>query len=128
MAGFFARLFITAFGLWMADTVLSGIRFDGVVSLWLAALLLGLVNGFVRPVVIFLTFPLTLVTLGLFLFVVNGLMVMLVAWLMPSFHIAGLGSAILASVIVGLTGWMANAFIGPRGRVEVWKVRPRPDR
>lgn len=128
MLGFFARLFLTAFGLWMADTVLSGIRFDGVVPLWLAAFLLGLVNGFVRPVVIFLTFPITLVTLGLFLFVINGLMLMLVAWVMPSFHIAGLGSAILASIIVGLTGWAANAFIGNRGRVEIWKVRPRSDR
>ncbi len=128
MVGFFARLFITAFGLWMADAALAGLRFDSVVSLWLAALLLGLVNAFVRPVVIFLTFPLTLVTLGLFLFVVNGLMLLLVAWMMPPFHVAGLGSAILASIIVGLTAWAANVFIGPRGRVEVWNVRPPRER
>jgi putative membrane protein len=59
----------------------------------------------------------------LFLLVVNGSMVMLVAWLMPSFHLAGLGSAILASVIVGLTGWLANAYVGDRARIEVWKTK-----
>ncbi len=122
--GFLARLFITAFGLWMADTILGNIRFEGVFSLWLAAFLLGVVNAFVRPVVVFLTFPITLITLGLFLFVVNGAMLMLVAWIMPSFQVEGLGSAILASVIVGLTAWAANAFVGNQ-RVEVWKVRAK---
>lgn len=123
MQGFLARLFITGLGLLLADVVLPGIRFDNVLALWGAAFLLGLVNAFIRPLIIIATLPLTLLTLGLFLFVVNGLMVMLVAWLMPSFHIAGLGSAILASVIVGLTGWIANAFIGPKARIEVWTTK-----
>ncbi len=127
MRGFLARIFITAFGLWMADTVLQGMRFEGVASLWLAAFLLGLVNAFVRPIVVFLTFPITLLTLGLFLLVVNGTMIMLVSWLMPTFHLESLGSAILASIIVGLTGWAANAFVGSH-RVEVFKARARHDR
>ena len=92
-------------------------------SLWLAAFLLGLVNAFVRPLVILVTLPLTLLTLGLFLLVVNGLMVLLVSWLLPSFHIAGIGSAILASVIVGLTGWIANGFVGRRAKIEVWTAK-----
>jgi putative membrane protein len=107
----------------LADLLLSGVRFDGALSLWLAALLLGVINAFVRPLLILLTLPITLLTLGLFLLVVNGSMVMLVAWLMPSFHLAGLGSAILASVIVGLTGWLANAYVGDRARIEVWKTK-----
>ncbi len=121
--GFIARLFITGLGLLLADALLPGVRFDGAGSLWLAAFLLGLVNAFIRPLFILVTLPLTLLTLGLFLLVVNGLMVLLVAWLMPSFHIAGLWSAILASVIVGLTAWAANAFIGHRAKIEVWQVR-----
>lgn len=125
MTGFLARLFITAFGLWMADAVLPGLRFDGWMSLWLAAFLLGLVNAFVRPIVIFLTLPITLLTLGLFILVINGAMLMLVAWMMPSFRIESLGAAILASIIVGLTAWLANVFIGRRGRVEVWSARSR---
>jgi putative membrane protein len=121
--GFIARVFITGLGLLLADALLPGVRFDGAVSLWLAALLLGLVNAFVRPLVILVTLPLTLLTLGLFLLVVNGMMVLLVAWLMPSMHIAGLGSAILAALIVGLTGWLANAYVGDRARIEVWKTK-----
>lgn len=125
MTGFVTRLLITAFGLWMADVLLSGIHFDGIVSLWLAAALLGLVNAFVRPVVVFLTFPLTLFSLGLFLFVVNGAMVLFVGWVMPAFHIEGLGWAILASIVVGLTGWAANAFVGNRGNVEIWTIKTK---
>lgn len=125
MRGFLARLFITAFGLWLADFALRGVRFDGVWALWLAALLLGIINAFIRPIVIVLTLPITIVSLGLFLLVVNGAMVLLAAWLMPSFHITGLGTAILASIIVGATGWIANAFVGDRGHVEIWRVRAR---
>lgn len=125
MRGFIARLFITAFGLWMADLALDGVRFDGVAALWIAALLLGFVNAVLRPILIILTLPFTLVTLGLFVFVVNGAMVLLVSRVMSAFHVDGLGTAILASIIVGITGWAANAFVGNRGTVEVWSTRGR---
>ena len=114
-----ARVLITAFGLWIADVMLDGVSFDNVVDLWIAAVLLGLVNAVVRPIVIFLTLPITFVTLGLFLFVVNGLMVLLVHWFMPQFHIQGLGTAIWTSIIVGLTGWVAGGLLGDnKVRVE----------
>ena len=119
MRGFIARILITAFGLWIADLALAGVRFDGAGPLFLAALLLGFVNAIVRPIVVVLTLPITLLSLGLFTFVINGAMLLLVARLMPSFHLEGLGTAIVASVIVGLTSWLANGFIGNRGRVEV---------
>ncbi len=114
MRSFLARVLVTAFGLWMADQLLAGIRFDSAGSLWIAALLLGVVNAVVRPVVFFLTLPITVLTLGLFVFVINGAMVLLVARLMPSFHTDGLGAAILASVVVSLTAWAANTFIGKK--------------
>lgn len=123
MRGFLARVLITAFGLWIADLLLAGLRFDGAGPLFLAAFLLGLVNAFIRPIVVVLTLPVTLVTLGLFLLVINGAMVLLVARLMDAFHLEGLGTAIVASVIVGITGWVANGFVGDRGKVEVWKVK-----
>jgi putative membrane protein len=112
MPSFFARLLITAFGLWVADEVLSGVRFDTTTSLLAAALLLGVVNAIVRPIVVFLTLPITFLTLGLFLLVINGCMVLIVSQVMSSFHIDTLSTAILASLIVGLTGWAANRFIG----------------
>ena len=114
MSSFIARVFLTAFGLWMADQVLSGVSFDSGASLWIAALLLGIANAVIRPVVFILTLPITLLTLGLFVFVVNGAMVLLVDRLMPSFHTDSLSTAILASIIVSLTGWAANAFIGKK--------------
>ncbi len=123
MRGFVARVVITAFGLWVADLVLDGLRFDGAGPLFLAAVLLGFVNAFVRPIVIILTLPLTLFSLGLFLHVINGAMLQLVANLMDPFHLEGLWTAILGSIIVGLTGWVANGFIGSKGRVEVWAAR-----
>ena len=128
MRGFVARCLITAFGLWLADMLLLGVRFDGAGPLFIAALLLGVVNAVVRPVVVLLTFPFTLVTLGLFLLVVNGLMVLLVAKMMPSFHVEGLGSAILASIIVGLTAWAANGFVGDRGHIHVWTASSKKER
>lgn len=118
-------MLITAFGLWIADLLLAGIRFDGAGSLFLAAALLGVVNAIVRPIVILLTLPVTLLTLGLFLLVINGGMILLVAWIMPTFHVAGLSSAIPASIIVGLTAWVANSYVGDKGRFEVWSAKRR---
>jgi putative membrane protein len=79
----------------------------------------------VRPLLILLTLPLTILTLGLFLFVVNAAMVGLVAKLLDGFTIAGFGSALLGSLIVSVTAWVASSFIGPKGRVEVLVVRSR---
>ena len=112
MPSFIARILITAFGFWVADEVLSGVRFDSTTSLLAAAFLLGIVNAIVRPVVFFLTLPITFLTLGLFILVINGGMVLLVSRIMSSFHIDSLGTAVLASLIVGLTGWAANRFVG----------------
>ena len=92
MSGFLIRLAIGAFGLWMADLLLSGISIDGTSTLLLAAFLLGVVNAFVRPIFVILTLPLTLLTLGLFLLVINAAMLGLVAAMLPGFHVAGFGS------------------------------------
>lgn len=125
MRGFLLRLLITAGGLWLAAYWLDGVQFDGPAALVIAALLLGLANAIVRPIALVLTFPITLVTLGLFVLVINGAMVLLVAALMPSFHVAGLWPAILASIIVSVTGWIANAFVGHKGTVEKWEANDR---
>ncbi len=112
MHSFIARVLIAAFGFWVADELLSGVQFDSTAALLIAALLLGIANAVVRPVVFVLTLPITFLTLGLFILVVNGLMVLLVSGIMSSFHIDSLGTAVLASLIVGLTGWAANRFVG----------------
>ena len=86
MVGFLLRAAISALGLWVASLVLPGIAFESPGKLAIAAVLLGLVNALVRPIAFILTLPLTLVTLGLFLFVLNAAMVGLVARLVPGLH------------------------------------------
>jgi putative membrane protein len=118
MTGFFFRLLITALGLWAASAIVTGVQFDGWRTLIIAALLLGIVNAVIRPIILILTLPLTVLTLGLFILVVNGISLSLVAWVLPGFHVAGLGAAILGSIVVGLTSWCASTFVGGSGRIE----------
>jgi len=123
MMGFFFRLLITALGLWAATKLIPGVQINGWGNLLVAALLLGIVNAVIRPVILILTLPLTVLTLGLFILVVNGISLSVVAWLMPGFTLSGLGSAILGSVIVGLTSWFASTFVGGSGRIERYRRR-----
>ncbi len=123
MAGFFVRLAITSVGLWLASSLVAGITVQNTAALLWAALLLGIVNAVVRPIAVFLTLPITLLSLGLFLWVINAGMIGLVAWLLDGFNVAGFGSALLGAFIVSLTGWMANAYIGEKGRYEIVVTR-----
>jgi putative membrane protein len=95
------------------------VQIEGLGTLILAALLLGIVNALVRPVAFLLTLPLTIITLGLFLLVLNAAMFGLVAAMLDSFVVAGLGSAILGALIVSITSMIASWYIGPKGRVEI---------
>jgi putative membrane protein len=119
MTGFILRAVIAALGLWLATYWVPGVRIDTPTTLVLAGLLLGVMNAVVRPIVVILTLPLTLLTLGFFLLVVNALMVLLVALLLPGFHLSGFWPAFLTALIVSVTGWVASWLIGPRGRVEL---------
>lgn len=125
MPGFVIRWLIVALGLWVAEEILSGIEIADLPTLLLAAALLGFVNAVVRPLIVLLTLPITLVTLGLFLLVINGLMLELVAALLPKVHVAGFADAFLGALIVSITGWAASSLIGPSGRVEVLVVERR---
>ncbi|MEE8307626.1 MAG: phage holin family protein [Gammaproteobacteria bacterium] len=125
MIGFFLRLLITAAGLWLADFLLSGIRIDSLGTLAIAALLLGIVNAWVRPLVVFFTLPLTILSLGLFLMIVNAAMFGLVAVLLDGMHVAGFFSALLGWLIVSLTSTVASWYVGPKGRYQVMVVQRR---
>jgi len=121
--GFLIRMAITAAGLWIASELVSGISVrDGTTLIW-AAIVLGIVNAVIRPIAVVLTLPFTLLTLGLFLWVINAAMIGLAAWFLDGFQIDGFGSALLGAVVVSLTGWIGNAFIGERGRYEAVMIR-----
>jgi putative membrane protein len=123
MTGFLLRVAIVALGLWLATLLLPGLHFDSAVYLLGAALLLGIVNAIVRPIAVVLTLPLTLLTLGLFLLIVNAAMLGLVALLLAGFQISGFWTALGGSLIVSATGWVASGLIGNNGKVEVMRSR-----
>jgi putative membrane protein len=123
MIGLLLRVLIVALGLWLAAALVPGIEVRGVWTLLGAALLLGLVNAVVRPLLVILTLPVTVVTLGLFLLVINAALLGLVAWAFDDFTVSGFWAALFGAIVVGLTGWLGSWFIGPRGRVEVIVVR-----
>jgi putative membrane protein len=100
MKSFLLHLVLTAIALLVVANVVGGVQVSGFASALIGALILGLVNAFVRPVMILLTLPLTIVTLGLFLFVVNALMFWLVAALVPGFQIRGFAAALLGSLLL----------------------------
>jgi putative membrane protein len=124
MIGFILRALITAIGLWIATRWVSGIRIDDPTTLVLAGVLLGVVNAVVRPIAVVLTFPITILTLGFFLLVVNTGMIALVAAILPGFHIwGGFWSAFLTALIVGITSWLGSWLIGSRGKIDVYVRR-----
>lgn len=109
MSSFVARFLLTAFGLWIADALFASVSVETAGTLWLAAAILSLVNLLVRPIVVLLTLPITILSLGFFLLVVNGAMVLLAARIVPAFHVGGLGAGVVTSVIITLTNWIAGS-------------------
>lgn len=117
--GFLVRVLVNALALLLATAVVPGIEARGVLTILGAGLVLGLINAVVRPVLLVLTFPLTLVTLGLFLFVLNAFCLWLTSLLVKGFEVHGFGAALFGSVIVSVVSWMLTAFLSDRGQVVV---------
>jgi len=122
MIGFLLRALIVALGLYVASRIVPGVSFASTESLLWAAVLLGLVNAVLRPILIILTVPITVLTFGLFLLVINGLMIELVAHVLDGFFVSGLGSAILAALVVSVVSWLVSWSVGPGG-VEIMVIR-----
>lgn len=125
MTGLILRIAIVAFGLWLAYKIFPGLHFDSPGTLFAAALLLGFVNAVVRPIAVILTLPLTLVTLGFFLLVINAAMLGLVALLLSGFQISSFGTAIGASLVVSVISWVASGLIGNNGKFNVMVIRKK---
>jgi putative membrane protein len=125
MQGIVFRTLITMLGLFLASALVPGVSISGAWTFIFAAVLLGLVNAFVRPIAFVLTLPVTLVTLGLFLFVLNAAMFGLVAAMLDNFIVGGFWSALFGAIIVSITSTIASWYIGPDGRVEVIVVTRR---
>ncbi len=123
MQGIIIRTLIYMLGLFLASRLIPGVWIEGIGSFLLAGFLLGLVNAFVRPIMFVLTLPLTIVTLGLFIFVLNAAMFGLVAALLDNFQVAGFWSALFGAIVVSITSTVAAWTIGPEGKYELFVVR-----
>ncbi|MFL6530098.1 MAG: phage holin family protein [Chthoniobacterales bacterium] len=120
MRHFLFRWAITTLAVMVASAVISGIRYDSTGSLIAAALLLGILNAFVRPILLILSAPLILLSLGLFILVVNALMLLWVPTFVPGFHVDRFSSAFWGAIVVGIISWCLSAFFrGSDGRVHV---------
>ncbi len=120
MRHFLFRWAINTIAVIIAASVLRGIRYDTTGALILAALLLGILNAFVRPILLILSAPLILLTLGLFILVVNGLMLYWVSGLVGGFHVDSFGSAFWGAILISIISWALSAFFrGSDGRVHV---------
>lgn len=125
MPGYFLRTLITAVGLWLANAIIPGIDIESPGTLILAALLMGLVNALVRPIAVLLTFPITIITLGLFLLVINAAMFGLVAAFLDGFRVSGFFAALFGWLILSIVSTIASWYIGPKGRYKVLLIDRR---
>jgi putative membrane protein len=124
--GFLIRVLVNALAIWLATEIVPGIEARSVTVVLAAALVLGLVNAIVRPVLLVLTLPLTLVTLGLFLFVLNAVCLWLTSVVVPGFDVRGFWPALWGALVVSALSWVVNGFVSDRGRVVVITERERP--
>ena len=108
MTRFALRAVIAAVGLWIATLLVSGLHITDPMTLILAALLLGVCNAFVRPILVILTLPITILSLGIFLLVINAAMLALVAWVLPGFTISGFWAAVLGAIIISIIGLIGS--------------------
>jgi putative membrane protein len=127
MPGIVIRWLITTLAILAVPYVISGVQVKGVFSALLASAILGILNALVRPLLIILTLPLTIVTIGLFIFVINALLFQFAAALVPGMHVDSFWSALLASIIVSIVSWILNSLIAG-GAGETTVIVRRGDR
>ncbi|MFZ4597160.1 MAG: phage holin family protein [Terrimicrobiaceae bacterium] len=110
MAAFLIRWIVTTVAVFAAERIIPGIVCDSTSALLGASLLLGIINAFVRPVLLLLSLPFIIVTMGLFIFVVNALLLLLVSAVIPAFHVEGFWSAFFGSIIISAVSWILSSF------------------
>ena len=123
MIGFLLRAAVTGVGIWLATFLVPGVFFDTLGALVWAAIALGLINAVVRPVLVFVTFPLTVLTLGVFLLIINAAMLNLAGWFVDGFHVDGFWTSVFGGIVVSVVSGIGSNFIDENGRYKVLIVR-----
>ena len=118
MPGILLRWLILTVAIMVTAYLVSGITVQGFLSAFFAAAILGLLNTFFRPILLILTLPLNILSLGLFTLFINAMLLMMASGVIGGFQVNGFGSALLGSIFISLVSWLLNSFINERGRVE----------
>ena len=125
MVAFLIRWFVTTIAVYVATKLVPGIRCEPGAALLGASLLLGIINAIVRPVLLLLSLPFIIVTMGLFIFVVNALLLLLVSSLIPPFHVDGFWSAFFGAIIISIVSWILSSFFRTSdGKIHVITHHP----
>ncbi len=118
MKGLIVRWLILTVAITIASYLIDGIRINGFFSAIFTAAILGILNVFFRPILLILTLPVNIMTLGLFTFVINAFMLMMVSGVIPGFEVRGFWPAIFGSLVISAVNWVLSSFINEKGRVE----------
>jgi len=116
--GILIRWIILMVSIIVASYLLEGIHISGFFSAFFAAAALGMLNASFRPLLMLLTLPINVLTLGLFTFIINALMLKIASGIIPGFEVHGFWTAVIGSLIISVISWLLNSFISDRGRVE----------
>ena len=116
--GLFLRWLILTGSIMATSYLMDGIHVSGVFSAFLAAAILGILNAFFRPVLFILTLPITILTLGLFTFVINALLLMMASGVVSGFEVHGFWYAVFGSILISIVSWLLTSFINRQGRVQ----------
>ncbi|MFC1863367.1 phage holin family protein [Thermodesulfobacteriota bacterium] len=118
MKGIIIRWLILTFAIIVTSYLLGGIQITGFFSALLAAAILGILNAFFRPILIILTLPINILSLGLFTFIINAVLLMMVSGVIAGFNVKGFWYALFGSLLISIVSWLLNSFISDKGRVE----------
>jgi len=128
MKGILVRWLVLTAAIIVASYALNGIQVKGFFSAFFAAAILGVLNAFFRPILIILTLPINILTLGLFTFIINALLLKMASGVISGFDVRGFWAAVFGSVIISVISWALNSFISPRGRMEYIDLKKKGDR
>ena len=128
MKGILVRWLVLTAAIIVASYVLDGIQVKGFLSAFFAAAILGVLNAFFRPILIILTLPINILTLGLFTFIINALLLKMASGVISGFDVRGFWAAVFGSVVISIVSWALNSFISPKGRVEYIDLKKKGDR
>lgn len=127
MRGILIRWLILTAGILAASYLLEGVHVEGFFSAFFAAAILGVLNAFFRPVLIILTLPINILSLGLFTFIINAMLLKMASSVIPGFEVQGFWSAVFGSLLISILSWISNSFINDQGKTEYIELRKRDD-